>query len=355
MDREPCSLRSAAAELNQARKFFACGRFWEAALCADRATKGETHLTSYAYKLLGQAEQKLGSNASAAAAWKESLRLEPGQSDLQYVLRILEGDLPQQCDPVYVEDLFDDYAAQFDAHLVGQLAYSGPQACRCLFDRVVGEDGHLRSKAVRALDLGCGTGLSGVPFRELVSHLTGVDISRQMLGFAGKRCIYDQLIHSDIDTAVANFRAAKQTFEIVLIVETLVYFGRLEAVLAGVAKLLAGPGSLLIVTVEELDANDEAGGFKAVGSGRFKHTAQYVRDTARMVGMSILASESTSLRRDCIGGVAHLVIVLTPSDSAESRSRSITPSMRARCMCPHELVGTSCWQFFCCQLGRIMK
>ena len=44
----------------------------------------------------------------------------------------------------------------------------------------------------QALDLGCGTGLTGIILREIAKHLTGVDIAAKMLAHAKEKEIYDE-------------------------------------------------------------------------------------------------------------------------------------------------------------------
>lgn len=48
------------------------------------------------------------------------------------------------------------------------------------------------------LDAGCGTGLSGVLFRNLSSHLMGVDVSMRMAQKAEARGVYDELSVGDM-------------------------------------------------------------------------------------------------------------------------------------------------------------
>ena len=70
--------------------------------------------------------------------------------------------------------MFDDYAADFQAHLVQHLGY---QAHETLV-RPLLESGR-NFEAV--LDLGCGTGLCGALMRPLASAIDGVDVSSAML------------------------------------------------------------------------------------------------------------------------------------------------------------------------------
>ena len=50
-----------------------------------------------------------------------------------------------------------------------------------------------------AVDLGCGSGLSGDQFRQSVRHLTGVDLSPEMAKAARDRGCYDQIIVGDAE------------------------------------------------------------------------------------------------------------------------------------------------------------
>src|SRR5580765_4156091 len=59
-------------------------------------------------------------------------------------------------DAGYVRHLFDQFSADYDTRMTGQLAYRAPQILRELADLVMaGRDG------LASFDLGCGTGMSG--------------------------------------------------------------------------------------------------------------------------------------------------------------------------------------------------
>ena len=63
----------------------------------------------------------------------------------------------------YVQTLFDQYAPRFEAALVGDLGYRGPEL---LFKAVLAARAAVRKPAFfkRAIDLGCGTGLAAAAF-----------------------------------------------------------------------------------------------------------------------------------------------------------------------------------------------
>ena len=87
-----------------------------------------------------------------------------------------------------VEELFDDYAEDFDEHL-SSLGYEVPKFLPSLLPA-----GRFR----RAIDLGCGTGLTGLSIREICDVLLGVDLSSRMVEKALERKIYDAVCCADL-------------------------------------------------------------------------------------------------------------------------------------------------------------
>ena len=55
-------------------------------------------------------------------------------------------------------------------------------------------------------DLGCGTGLLGLPLKSVAKRLVGVDLSGKMLERAGAKGCYDDLVRQDI-TVSTNVEA----------------------------------------------------------------------------------------------------------------------------------------------------
>ena len=65
-------------------------------------------------------------------------------------------------DPGYVRHLFDQFSADYDSRMIGQLGYAAPQILLDLAAMVMPGRHDLS-----ILDLGCGTGLAGVAFKPL--------------------------------------------------------------------------------------------------------------------------------------------------------------------------------------------
>src|SRR5262249_20342126 len=135
----------------------------------------------------------------------------------------------QRSNANYVQHLFDQFSADYDARMIGQLGYRAPSILRELANLVIAPE-----KPLSILDLGCGTGLSGAAFRDMASRLDGIDLSPKMIEQARARGIYDSLAVADIDTALAQ----GDTYDLILAADTLVYFGDLEHVFANAAHAL---------------------------------------------------------------------------------------------------------------------
>jgi predicted TPR repeat methyltransferase len=236
---------------------------------------------------LGEARAKIGDASGAAQAFRASLAADP--ADAQGAAGRLglldQGAPPHDLPRAYVARLFDDYAPRFDRHLVEELAYRGPALIAAAIDAAAPD-----RRFVRALDLGCGTGLAAAPLRGRVERLEGVDLSAAMLTKARGRGLYDALDMADIVDHLRHFRAA---FDLIVAADALAYFGDLPLVFAATAAALA-PGGLFAFTVETF-AGD---GYRLNDTMRFVHGPAYVEASAAAVGMSPVVVEAASVRRE---------------------------------------------------------
>lgn len=137
-------------------------------------------------------------------------------------------------DAGYVRHLFDQFSADYDARMIGQLSYAAPQILLDLASMVMPGRENLS-----VLDLGCGTGLAGLAFRPLAARLDGVDLSPAMIEKARARGIYNDLMVGDLESALA---APGPAYDLILAADTLVYLGDLACVFEGVRKRLAPEG-----------------------------------------------------------------------------------------------------------------
>jgi predicted TPR repeat methyltransferase len=182
-----------------------------------------------------------------------------------------------------VQQLFDSYAADFDAHLQ-RLDYRAPQQLALL----------LQPHALQwrsALDLGCGTGQCGPLLRPWVQALHGVDLSSRMLDEARARGLYDTLHHADIATHLAR---TEQRHDLLVAADVCIYLGDLAPLMAGARRVLQ-PGGLLALSLE---AADDSVSFTLRPSARYAHSARYLRALAAEHGLQVLQLQPGPLRTE---------------------------------------------------------
>lgn len=178
-----------------------------------------------------------------------------------------------RADAGYVRHLFDQFAADYDARMRGQLGYAAPDILRQLGSMLLDP----RRKDFAVLDLGCGTGLSGVAFKPIAKRLVGIDLSPRMLAKARELRIYDELIEGDVERP-----AVDGPFDIVIAADVLVYLGDLNAVFAVAHERLANDG-LWLLTTERADGVD----FEQGPKRRYRHSDDYLRRVAEAHGFDV--------------------------------------------------------------------
>lgn len=234
----------------------------------------------------GQALRELGRSDEAAASFERALALGDAPVLNAYFLAALRGQaVPAQPPRAYVEALFDDYAPEFDRHLVDTLGYCAPEVLQRLVTGL-GPAGF-----ASALDLGCGTGLCGPLLRPLAARLVGVDLSGVMLQAAQRRGVYDALHHAD---GVDHLRATAERHDLIVAADVFIYVGDLAPVFEGVARVLR-PGGLFAFSVEPAAADVP---YRLQPSLRYAHGEAGIRALAARHGLAVAAHEAGVLRAD---------------------------------------------------------
>jgi len=203
----------------------------------------------------------------AAKSFEKALALGADPELNSYYLASVRGAKPPATAPrQYVEALFDDYAADFQDHLVEKLGYRGYEVLL----RPVTESGE---RFHSALDLGCGTGLCAALIQPSVDAIVGIDISSEMLKLAEKLGVYRELIHEDL----AEFLARTQLrADLVIAADVLVYVGELSSIFVSVGRILE-PGGLFAFTVELTTSDKDC---HLLPSLRYAHSESYIRRLA---------------------------------------------------------------------------
>ncbi len=234
---------------------------------------------------LGRLWNALGDTARARSWFNRALALDPECVEASSGLaRLSEGTLTQ----AYIRTLFDQYADRFDAELTGTLSYRAPE----LVGAALARSG-IPPGSAGILDLGCGTGLSGLALRPFAADVDGVDLSPGMIAKARERGIYR---HLAVAEALAFLEEADRAWGIVAAVDMLNYVGNLVPLFRAAAVRLQ-PKGLLVGTVEKR----EEGGLALTTKRRFTHGRDHLEQAVRDAGLVLTEMVEAGLRTE--GGV----------------------------------------------------
>ena len=287
----------AGALLNLCNALKSAGRLEEALNCLRRAlaTAPDNPLV---HKGLGDLHLAMGNRREAAASLERSLALDPDQPVARHLLNALTGKRSETAPREYVEALFDQYAPGFERHLVEELGYDIPR-------RLAAALAGLGAPPLRfenALDLGCGSGLTGLQLKGIARRLTGVDLSAAMLAAAREKGVYHRLVRGDV---VDFLRSAEEAFDLVTATDTFIYVGELTNLFEILADRTR-PGALFAFSTEDLEGE----GFGLLPTGRFAHSAGYIRSLAESTGFAAEHAEAVPIRLEkgrWIGGTLHIL------------------------------------------------
>ena len=255
--------------------------------------------------------RKLSDAAEVARGW---LKVEPGSEIAKFLLTLASGEnLAARAPDGLLERMYDGYAANYDRHLQ-RLSYRAPM----LVAGALARAGRGPQGQLAILDAGCGTGLCGALLRPYARRLTGIDLSSGMLEQAKATAVYDELCQAEL---VAYMNGEPESFDVVVVVDTLIYFGALDSV-AKAAHVALRTGGLLVFTVEEAPQRDAERGYRLQAQGRYAHTRRYLRETLTAAGFGILAIETATHRMEAGKPVRGIVMTC---------ERLPTPGMHASC------------------------
>ena len=251
-----------------------------------------------ARKLLGVAYCTLGQIDAAAQVFQQWRQEEPENPVAQHMYAACSGQgVPQRASDAYIEKTFDVFAASFDARL-GKLGYCAPELAAAALEQACPAPAHQLS----ILDAGCGTGWCGPLIASYACRLVGVDLSSGMLQRAKARGVYDELVHAELQSYLADHQNG---FDVVISVDTFVYFGALADVLKAAGHSLKENG-VLVFTVEECAAAET--GYRLNTSGRYSHGRDYVERTMHDAGFAVININNVQLRMEGGGPVSGMVM-----------------------------------------------
>lgn len=239
------------------------------------------------YRLLGVAYYRLGLAAQAAECHRQWLQAEPDNPVARHLLAACSGEsVPPRATNAFIATLFDEMAGSFDDKLVGKLSYRGPDIIANLLASLPAADGTLD-----VLDAGCGTGLCAPVLAPYAHRLTGVDLSEGMIARAAAQALYQELTVAELTGYLQDHAEA---YDLIVLADTLIYFGDLTEVLAAVAGALRSGGHC-VFTVEA--ASGEAATVLDP-SGRYRHARAHVLQALGHAGFTVLEDHDVVLRQE---------------------------------------------------------
>lgn len=249
----------------------------------------------------GSVLRHVGQYAEAARCFEQALA-HGGDETLHrfYLASVRAGEAtPAQPPRAYVEALFEDYADDFQTHLIQHLKYQAHETLLAPL-RVGGQRFPL------VLDLGCGTGLCGQLIRPLADAVDGVDLAQAMVEQARASGAYRRVEQGDL---LDFLRSQTEPADLVIAADVFIYVGALDEVFAAVRQRLQ-PGGCFAFSVELANDGQE---LQLRPSLRYAHSPGYVERLAQANGFRVRQTWQAPLREDQRKPVTGLYVLLEPA------------------------------------------
>jgi len=255
------------------------------------------------FKLLcehGKILSEQGNKTDALEAFKKAKNIQPNDAEINYLISEFSDDSESSYTDKqeYIANVFDEYAETFDSHLAKRLEYRTPE----LIHQISVENINDKLKKLDILDLGCGTGLCGVFFKDTANSLIGVDLSGKMIEKTRDRNLYDSLYQTDIIDALEQ---SENKYDLIIAADVFVYVGNLSEAFNGCNKALK-KGGLLVFSVESVKGET----YKLRSSGRYGHSNKYIHDLALDNKFTVKASHETTIRKEGIKPIQGYIFAL---------------------------------------------
>lgn len=222
----------------------------------------------------------------AVSHYKIVLEHNPQHQAAAHMIAALTGSVCTSSPDSYIREMFDSYSQHFEESLVTELEYRVPAILRCFHDKTVAP-GH---QYVNGLDLGCGTGLGGAAFAELVAVFDGLDLSPKMLDLAASKNIYRHLYPGSIAEILA---ASEDSFDFFLATDVFNYVGDLVTTFR-LLRQRARAEAVFCFSTEAAKGD----GYRLQQTGRFAHSPAYIAQAARATGWQMAATQAARLRKE---------------------------------------------------------
>lgn len=252
---------------------------YEKVLALSREHSSALSNLAYCSHLQGEYDQ-------AEALYNRLLALRPDHLAARYMVEALQGKNTAAPPREYVKQLFDGYSENFDQDLVKNLSYRVPGLLRDLLKEIIGTGCRDR----KVVDLGCGTGLSGLAIKEYACHLSGVDLSAKMVAEAEKKDCYEQLAVGDV---VDFLQQVSEPVDLLVAADVLTYLGDLEFLFQAAGDSVQA-GGLFCFSTER----GEEEGWQLRVTGRYGHHRKYIQELAERTGWQVRRCDGADIRKE---------------------------------------------------------
>jgi predicted TPR repeat methyltransferase len=265
----------------------------------------------------------------AAHAFALAVEYDESNESARHMLATVTADATMtRASNNYVQQLFDDYAGNFEHSLVQELGYTGYERLRSGFDQAFEASQEERFPTFgKTVDAGCGTGLVGEQFRNITDYLIGVDLSEAIIAEAVKLRphLYDEVIAGDVTQVFVH----QAPLDLIVAADSYIYFGDLDPLFTAMQKGLR-MGGYAAFTMENVHAATEVSlqeskpdwRWQLTASGRFAHRKEYVVDVGRRHGFRVIYYQAMNdFRYEKGQGVrGHLFVLQRVEDGEGSTS-----------------------------------
>ena len=223
-----------------------------------------------AYYNMGTTFQKQSNYDEAIVYFKKSIELNHNTFPVaEHMLAALTGETTKGAPREYISNLFDQYSTRYDKEVIEKLKYKVPKLLRGMLDSLFKTNVRFRN----VIDLGCGTGLSGMEFRIISDRLTGIDLSNKMLEKTRIKKIYDVLQVADI---VEFLNGTDEKYNLFIAAGVLDYIGDLKFIFNSV-KNCSLSGAYFVFSTENYNEKN----YVLRQTGRYAYSREYIQLLAK--------------------------------------------------------------------------
>lgn len=198
-----------------------------------------------------------------------------------------------------------------------------PALLRKLVDDAVETPG---AKFKRGADLGCGSGCAGVVFQSCIEHMTGVDISSEMVTRARQRGCYHKLLVGDIELVLCNCEAVTESeekscpkglsFDLIFACNVFAFVRDMRGVFQSVRNSLTPKGGVFAFSAEFIDAEEDVQDgtvepFVLQSCARYAHNRTYIDGLIKKFGFETNVVKESFIRKHEDRVVRGVLVVLT--------------------------------------------